>query len=184
VHAAVAAEALTEVLFAAPAEPLLLALPDRSLVISAGVVDALEDEAQLAFVLGREASLTRHGWIARRYRTGWPADFWSFWRRRDDASLVRAIELSCRVGFGADAEQLADREALAALVASDYDPQAGARALALLDRASRGTSRFRLSRVRSRLLGRSLADIGRPALARLNREVYRRVLMPLRESMH
>lgn len=184
VRAAVAAGAVGEVLFAAPAEPLLLALPDRTLVISAGVVNALEDEAQLAFVLGREESLTRHGWIARRYRAGWPAGFWSFRRRCDDASMARAIELSCRVGFGVEAEHSADREALAALVASDYDPQAGARALALLDRASRGTGRFRLSRVRSRLLARSLADVGRPALARLNREVYRRALMPVRESPH
>ena len=184
VRAAVAAGAGGDVLFAASAEPILLALPDRTLVVSAGVANALEDEAQLAFVLGREESLARHGWIARRYRAGAPAAFWSFWRRRDDESLARALELSCRLGFGSDAEQLADREALAALVAADYDPQAGARALALLDRASRGTGRFRLSRVRSRLLGRSLADIGRPALARLNREVYRRALTPVREALH
>jgi predicted Zn-dependent protease len=173
-----------DVLFATSAEPLVLALPDRTLVLSAGVIAALEDEAQLAFVLGREESLTRHGWIARRFRAADRPGFWSFWLRRNDESLVQAIELSCRVGFGPEAEQQADREALAALAAADYDPQAGARALALLDRASHGTGRFRLSRVRSRLLGRSLADLGRPALARLNREVYCRALAPLRAALH
>jgi hypothetical protein len=184
VRAAIAGGAASEVLFTGSAEPLVLTMPDRTLVVSAGVVAALEDEAQLAFVLGREESLARQGWIARRYHATAPPAFWSFWRGRDDESLARAVELTCRVGFGADAEQLSDREALAALVASEYDPQAGARALALLDRASRETARFRLSRVRSRLIGRLLTDSGRPALARLNREVYRRALAPVREALN
>ncbi len=170
-----------EASFAGVAEPLVFALPDRTLVVSAGVVAALEDEAQFAFLLAREESLMRGGWISRRYFNASHAPFWSFWRRRDDQSLARAAELTWRVGFGTDAEQLADREALAALVGADYDPQAGPRALALLDRASRASGRFRLSRLRSRLLGRSLADIGRPALARLNREVYRRALAAVRQ---
>ncbi len=181
VGAAVTAGPWGEVTFALVTEPLVLALPDRTLVVSAGSVAALEDEAQLAFLLAREESLRRAGWIARRYSAAAHAPFWSFWRRHDDESLARAAELSWRVGFGSDAEQSADREALAALVAADYDPQAGPRALALLDRASRASGRFRLSRLRSRLLGRSLSDIGRPALARLNREVYRRALAPVRQ---
>jgi hypothetical protein len=184
VRATVAAGATGEVFFMATAEPLILALPDRTLVLGTGGIAALEDEAQLAFVLCREESLARHGWIARRYRAVAPAGFWSLWRRRDDPSLAYAVDLSSRVGFGAEAEQLADREAIGALVAADYDPQAGGRALALLDHASRATVRFRLSRVRSRLLGRTLADIGRPALARLNREVYRRAFASLRDSLH
>jgi len=184
VRATVAAGATGEVIFMATAEPLILALPDRTLVLGTGGIAALEDEAQLAFVLCREESLARHGWIARRYRAVAPAGFWSLWRRRDDPSLAYAVDLSSRVGFGAEAEQLADREAIGALVAADYDPQAGGRALALLDHASQATVRFRLSRVRSRLLGRTLADIGRPALARLNREVYRRAFASLRDSLH
>jgi hypothetical protein len=165
--------------FAASPEPILLALPDRSLVLSTGLLRTLEDEAQLAFVLGREESLARHGWVARRYRAE-GAGSWFSWLRCDDGPLADAIELSCRVGFGAEAEQLADGEGLAALVAAEYDPQAGARALALLDRASRDSGRFRLSRLRSHLLGRSLADAGRPPVARLNREVYCRAAGALR----
>ncbi|MCU0225682.1 MAG: hypothetical protein MUF27_16800 [Acidobacteria bacterium] len=181
VRAALPGTAAGPVSFVASPEPILLALPDRSLVLSTGLVRTLEDEAQLAFVLGREESLARHGWIARRYR-GEVARTWSFWRRRDEGPLADAIELSCRVGFGTEAEQLADGEGLAALVAGDYDPQAGARALALLDRASRESGRFRLSKLRSHLLGRSLADAGRPPLARLNREVYCRAAGPLRDA--
>lgn len=169
----------SEVLFAPSPEPLVLTLPDRTLVLSSGAISALEDEAQLAFILAREESLVRQGCVARRFRAGVPAAFWSIWRRREAASLERAIESSCLVGFGTEAETQADGYGLAALVAADYDPQAGARALARLDHASRGTSRFRLSRVRSRLLARALADAGRPAVARLNREVYRRAVAPV-----
>jgi predicted Zn-dependent protease len=179
VRAASARGAGGEVLFAPTPEPLALTLPDRTLVLSSGTIAALEDEAQLAFILAREESLVRQGWVARRFRGEAPAAFWSIWRRRETDALERAIESSCLAGFGTEAEPQADGEGLAALVAADYDPQAGARALALLDRASRGTARFRLSRIRSRLLARALADAGRPAVARLNREVYRRALAPL-----
>jgi len=171
-------------LMAEDAEPFMLTLPGGTLLASRGLLAALEDEAQLAFLLAREASLVRRDRVERRYSAAAVASrsaLWPFLRRVDEAGLVDAVEVSRTVGFGPESEHLADRDALAAMVNADYDPQAGARALTLLGAASRESGRYRVSRVRSRLLGRWLIEVGRPAVARINREVFARATRSLRQ---
>lgn len=169
-----------QLLFVDAGDPLLASLPDRSLLIGLGTLAALEDEAQLAFLLAREVALNRAAWPTRRFAAAATAraSWWQRWREGDEAALRRALCLSLRVGFGPTAESAADRVAIDALVRADYDPGAAARALRRLERASlagRG-ARFLLAAERAAWLDEAATSVSRPLETKLNREVYRRVV--------
>lgn len=180
VHERIDAGPAPRMLFVDAGDPLLASLPGESLLIGLGTLAALEDEAQLAFLLAREGALTRAEWPARRFATAATqrASWWQRWRDGEEAPLRRALCLSLRLGFGPAAESAADREALGALVRADYDPGAAARSLRRLERASlagRG-ARFLLAAERAAWLDEAATAVSRPMETNLNREVYRRVV--------
>lgn len=161
-------------------DPLIAALPGGRLAVALGLVAALEDEAQLAFILAREAALRRAGWPLRRfaYAEERAPSWWRRWRGTPELALRRALELSLKLGFGPAAEASADRDALAVLVRCEYEPTAAARALRRLERAAlvgRG-ARFLLAADRATWLDEAQRGITPPAGWRSNREVYRRVV--------
>ncbi len=161
-------------------EPAVALLPRGDLVISLGLLAALEDEAQLAFVLAREVALDRAGWVWRRFGAaskkgqGWLGRLGL--RVRD--SLAAAVDLTFQMGYGPEAERNADRAALATIVHVDYEPSAAVRALRLLEGAALAGSggRFLLAADRAGWLEESTVALGRTPTARLNREVYRRAV--------
>lgn len=160
-------------------EPLLTGLPAGSLVLSLGLLASLEDEAQLAFVLAREAWLLEHGWFEKRF-TQAAARASSNWLARvlpgrPDA-LAEALSWTLKVGWGRELERSADAEALRRVARLGYDPRSAARAPLLVERAclhGRG-ARFVLDRERT---DRLEAATRQPCPAgRINREVYRRAV--------
>ncbi len=169
-------------------EPLVALFPGRWLAVSRGTLAALDDEAQLAFLIAREAALYRAGWIRRRFAAAaLPASgLLARWRRHDDAPLVRAVLLTARLGYGAAAEEAADAEALVALRRAEYDLDAAPLALRHLEPltiATRG-ARFLRAGARAEALERVLAGVPRGSGTRLNREVYRRVVSELDPPRH
>lgn len=159
-------------------EPAIAGLPGHSLAITAGMLRVLEDEAQLAFLLAREASSMREGWPTRRFAAAAHPKRGLFSRlgRERDARLARAVDLSLWVGYGAEAERRADAEALSALVRAEYDVASATRALRRVEAASLATrgARFLLSAERTTWLEEGIVALGPTTTARLNREVFRR----------
>jgi len=161
-------------------EPVVAVLPGRQLVMSLGLLAALEDEAQLAFVIAREWELESSGWGYRRFRaaSGTRRSWWQRLTRRSVDPLERALELSMFVGYGPAAERAADRGALAKVVHHDYDASAPLKALRRLESAAiagRG-ARFLLAGERAEWLQSGARSLGCSDSTRLNREVYRRVV--------
>ncbi|RMF71174.1 MAG: hypothetical protein D6738_14440 [Acidobacteria bacterium] len=160
-------------------DPRAMPLPGAGTVLSLGLLAALEDEAQLAFVLAREASLARAGWPDRRFaRVLAEASRWRVALRpgRGAAELRREIELSLRVGWGPDAEGAADDDAIRRVRGAGYDVAAAVRALSVIERSGLpGRSvRFLIDEARRRKL---LVESSRPAApGRVDREVYRRAV--------
>jgi len=116
-----------------------LALPSGTVLLSVGAVGAVEDEAELAFVLGHELAHTGSGDVSTALvrlslrglvgGRGAPSD--TAWRE--------AASDLIRLGYGDPREHEADRAALAALVELGYDPQAPLRFLGRLrERTDRG----------------------------------------------
>jgi hypothetical protein len=161
-------------------EPAIAMLPGGDVIASLGLLAALEDEAQLAFVMARELALERDGWIWRRFGAAWKNQGGWLRRlsRRSDGSLVRAVDLSLNLGYGIRAEQAADRAGLAALVHADYEPGAAVRSLRLLESAAlSGTgARFLLAADRADWLEQGATALGGTATSQLNREVFRRAV--------
>jgi hypothetical protein len=157
-------------------EPLVGAVPMKGLLISLGLLAQLEDEAQLAFVLAREAALDEAGVVARRYaaaRGRAMAGSRLGRGRRMGEQVLSALEVSWRLGYGVAWEREADRRASAALRAAGYDGDAPRRTLSLLESASlagRG-ARFLLAADRADQLPVPPGPRGA-----LNREVYRRAV--------
>ncbi len=178
IHAQIDGNEPTAIAVLDRSEPAIAALPGRAVAVTRGLLDVLEDEAQLAFLLAREEALDRSGAVARRFSLGSraPRGWFARWRHDPDAQLVRALDLSLWIGFGVEGERQADSEALSALVRSDYDPTSAGHALRRLEAAtlsSRG-ARFLLANDRARWLEESAESLGHPRTARLNREVFRR----------
>ncbi len=161
-------------------EPAVAMLPGGEFVMTLGLLAALEDEAQLAFVLAREVALERAGWVWRRYGSAWRRRRGLLYRLglKGNDPMVAAVDLSLQLGYGPEAERGADRAALASLVHADYDPGASVRALRLLESAALAGSggRFLLAADRAAWLEESSVALGRAPTARLNREVYRRAV--------
>lgn len=160
------------------------ALPSGELLLSTGLLAAVEDEAELAFVLGHEAAHAFSGEAALRLaRLGLLAD-----RPHDRPGMqawVEAVEDLLRLGYGRRREREADERAVEAAISLGYDP---ASALRFFETARRRiedgdrciadyavahpTPADRFRRIERRLRGR---DGGR-AEFRVNREVFRRVV--------
>ena len=161
-------------------DPALATLPGGDLIVSLGLLATLEDEAQLAFLLAREDVLEEAGWPLRRLSSClrhqgtllWPS------RRRERRAVDELIRLSFRIGYGARAESLADREGLGILVRAGYDPAAAPRALRLVEGACLAGKggRFLLASDRARWLEEGAEALGGGACGLLNREVYRRAV--------
>ncbi len=165
-----------------------LALPSGMLVISVGLLGFLEDEAELAFILGHEIAHAASGEAAvRLVRLGFQAAV----RERsasDGLSWSDAAVDLARLGYGRKRERDADDCALAALIELEYEPQSVCRYLKRLHVAiacgddavaetavAHPTPFDRLRRIEHALFARVgvMTDV-----PRVNREVFRRALAP------
>jgi predicted Zn-dependent protease len=165
-----------------------LALPSGTLLLSTGLLAFLEDEAELAFVLGHEIAHAASGEAAvRLVRLGFQATA----RERHATDGLcwsdAAVDLA-RLGYGRTREHDADASALAAMLDLEYEPQSACRYLQRLHASvirgdggvaetevAHPTPKDRLRRI-ERTLG---ARVGATSdVPRVNREVFRRALTP------
>ncbi len=162
-----------------------LALPSGTLLVSLGALESLENEAELAFLLGHELGhAASSDALARLVRLGFDSV-----RREDGADgnavWALAVEDLLRVGYGRRRERDADERAIEAMLSAGYDPAAARRLLQRLDeRMHAGDARLaelagshpapeeRVRRIERMLHGRLRGD----EPFRLNREVFRRVV--------
>jgi predicted Zn-dependent protease len=165
-----------------------LALPSGTLLLSTGLLGFLEDEAELAFVLGHEIAHAASGEAAvRLVRLGFQAT-----ARESAASdglcwSDAAVDLA-RLGYGRRRECDADTCALRAMLALEYEPQSAGRYLQRLNAAiARGDEAVAETEVahptpfdRLRRIERALCmRVGKTTeVPRVNREVFRRALTP------
>ena len=160
-----------------------LALPSGTLLVSVGTLLAIEDEAELAFVLAHELAHAAGADAAvRLVRMGFHALSRGSDAANEDGWLRAAFDLLA-LGYGRHRERDADLRALDAVLALGYDPHAVTRHLhRLRTLIERGDPRVeelalahpppgdRLRRMDKALFGRD-ASGGR---GRVNREVFRR----------
>ncbi len=164
-----------------------LALPPDTILISVGLLEALDDEAELAFVVAHELAhlasedperlLIRLG--LRTLSRGAEAAGTEAWRQA-------GLDLTC-FGYGNARERHADAIATAAVVEAGYDADAIRRLLNRLERrVEAGDARVAElffahppPRDRLRQTERTLASlVRRPALPKVNREPFRRAAGP------
>jgi predicted Zn-dependent protease len=171
------------VLFEAP-EWWTLALPSGTILVSLGTLVGLEDEAELAFVLAHELAHAASADAAiRLVRTGLQVV-----ALEDDGSTRQpwshAAEDLIRLGYGRERERGADRQAIEAVMALDYDPDSVLRYLRRIDRlVAAGDPRVAelalahpTATSRLRAVEAYAAACPQPRTApRVNREVFRRV---------
>jgi predicted Zn-dependent protease len=165
-----------------------LALPSGTLLVSTGLLAFLEDEAELAFVLGHEIAHAASGEAAvRLVRLGFQATT----RERGATDGLcwsdAALDL-VRLGYGRRRERDADLCALDAMLALEFDALSACRYLQRLHEAiERGdedvaetevahpTPLDRIRRIERALYARVA---GATDVSRVNREVFRRALAP------
>jgi peptidase M48-like protein len=173
------------VVFIDAPEHRALALPSGTLLVSLGLLRFLQDEAELAFVLGHELAHAASGEVAvRLVRLGFNATA----RERGDSDGLcwsdAAVDL-VRLGYGRKRERDADARALAAMIALEYDPASAIRYLGrtadAIDRRDPMVAELavahpvvsdRVRRIERALYGR-VAGTEAP---RVNREVFRRAM--------
>ncbi len=165
-----------------------LALPSGTLLLSTGLLAFLEDEAELAFVLGHEIAHAASGEAAvRLVRLGFQAT-----ARESAASdgmcwSDAAVDL-VRLGYGRRRECDADACALRAMLELEYEPLSISRYLQRLHGAiARGDVAVAETGVahptpfdrRRRIEGALCLRVGPTTdVPRVNREVFRRALSP------
>jgi predicted Zn-dependent protease len=160
-----------------------LALPSGTLLLSLGALESLDDEAELAFLLGHELAHCAQGDAAGRLVRQGMQCVASEGAPGDEPPWVRAAEDLLRLGYGRLRERDADARGFEALRALRYDPQAALRWLHRLeDRMVQGDPAVAEQAVahptpadRRRCLERILNE--RPTgdeVLRVNREVFRR----------
>jgi predicted Zn-dependent protease len=164
-----------------------LALPSGRVVVSLGCLEFLEDEAELAFVLGHELAHVASGDVARHLVRAGLATVGMTAGRDTRRAWIWAAEDLMRLGYGRHREREADARALDALVALRYDAGSVAR---YLQRLEQGMTRPQpeladpatahpLPRERLQQVERVMRDQARwGAALRVNREVFRRVAGP------
>lgn len=162
-----------------------LALPSGTLLISAGALAFLEDEAELAFVIGHELAHAASGDAAVRLsRLGFRASG-SEGDRNGEAWADAACDLGA-LGYGRHRERDADARAVLGMLALGYDALAAHRYLERLESAidaaepavaetavAHPTPAERKRRL-SRLLYGRIAESEGPL--KVNREVFRRAV--------
>ncbi len=160
-----------------------LALPSGTLLISLGAVEFLEDEAELAFLLGHEiAHAASEDAAVRMTRIGQQAAARGGSPTGREGWAGAALDL-VRLGYGRKRERDADLRAVEALLALRYEPYSALRFLARLGAAiGRGDpsaaeiatahppAEDRIRRIEKSLYGRVRDDL----VPRVNREVFRR----------
>lgn len=100
-----------------------LALPSGTILVSEGALAELDDEAQLAFVLGHELAHVASGEsAARMVRLGLQAVADETDTGAEDAWVDGAEDL-IRLGFGRLREREADESSLQAMIELGYDPE-------------------------------------------------------------
>jgi hypothetical protein len=161
-----------------------LALPSGTILVSLGTLAELEDEAELAFVIGHELAHAASGDAAvRLVRLG----FQAVSRRgaaQDPGAWAGAAFDLVKLGYGRRRERDADARSMEALLALGYDPGAALRYLGRLERAmarreagirelslAHPPPHYRMRRLEKMLFGR-VGGEGRL----LNREVFHRAL--------
>jgi predicted Zn-dependent protease len=179
---------LSRVVLVETPEHRTLALPSGTLLVSTGLLSFLEDEAELAFVLGHETAHAASGEAAvRLVRLGFQATA----RERHATDGLcwsdAAVDLA-RLGYGRKREHDADACALRAMLDLEYEPQSACRYLQRLHAAVvRGDAAVAETEVahptpfdRLRRIERTLgARVGAVTdVPRVNREVFRRALTP------
>lgn len=183
------APALPRVVLVDTREHRTLALPSGTLILSTGLLAFLEDEAELAFVLGHELAHAASGEAAvRLVRLGFEAT-----ARESAASdglcwSDAAVDL-VRLGYGRRRECDADACALRAMLDLEYEPLSAGRYLQRLHAAiTRGDDAVAETEVahptpldRRRRIERTLSLRVGPTtdVPRVNREVFRRALTPV-----
>jgi hypothetical protein len=182
------APGLSRVVLVETPEHRTLALPSGTLLVSTGLLSFLEDEAELAFVLGHEIAHAASGEAAvRLVRLGFQATA----RERHATDGLcwsdAAVDLA-RLGYGRKREHDADACALRAMLDLEYEPQSACRYLQRLHAAVvRGDAAVAETEVahptpfdRLRRIERTLgARVGAMTdVPRVNREVFRRALTP------
>lgn len=159
-----------------------LALPSGTLLVSLGMLEFLEDEAELVFVLGHELAHAASGDAAVRLtRLGFQAAV----RDRDQSgdAWAEAAEDLVRLGYGRHRERDADARALEAVFALRYDPESVLRYLRRLQsRIAQEEAEVaeiavahphpadRIRRVERAIYGR----VHDECVLRVNRELFRR----------
>jgi len=161
-----------------------LALPSGTILVSDGTLAELDDEAQLAFVLGHDLAHAASGEsAARMVHLGLQAVADEVETSGEEAWVNGAEDL-IRLGFGRRRERQADEFSLQALIDLGYDPESVLsylRRIAELDEQgdprveelalAHPPARDRLRRM-NEMLQRRVATGGE---RRVNREVFRRV---------
>jgi len=164
-----------------------LALPSGTLLVSRATVAGLEDEAELAFLLGHEVAHAASGDAAvRLVRLGFHAVAHGR-ERASRASWGEAVLDLLRLGYGNRRERDADARAFEALLALGYDPASVFRYLGRLHEriaageadvadlaASHPPPRSRAQHLERAYYGR-VQQVG---VLQVNREVFRRAAGP------
>jgi hypothetical protein len=158
-----------------------LALPSGTLLVSHGALASVEDEAELAFLLGHELAHVASGEAGAAIVSLGLLAVAADERGGDRTAWSAAARTVMQLGHGDDREHAADAQAHAALAASGYETEA---ALDYLDRlgarmdrgeaelAELGLAHPRPADRRRRLLALDRAPEGQ---GRVDREVFRRV---------
>jgi predicted Zn-dependent protease len=169
-----------------------LALPSGLILVSLGTLAGLEDEAQLAFVLGHELAHAASGDAAvRLVRLGFKALVRDRSAKGSDGWAGAALDL-VKLGYGRRRERDADARSVNAMLALGYDPNAAIRYLqnidGLIESGAPGTEElslahpspgYRVRKLEKMLFGRVDSSAGR----QVNREVFKRALeRPSEES--
>jgi hypothetical protein len=160
-----------------------LALPSGTLLVSRGTIGGLEDEAELAFVLGHEIAHAASGDAAvRLVRLGFHAVAHGR-ERASRASWGEAVLDLIRLGYGKRRERDADARAFEAVLALGYDPASVLRYLSRLHErivagqaeladlaASHPPPRSRMQHLERAYYGR----VQGASVLHVNRDVFRR----------
>jgi predicted Zn-dependent protease len=164
---------------------LRLALPSGRLLFSIGALRAIEDEAELVFVLGHDLAHVASGDAARRLTALGLAELARGAGGQDARGWFRAAGDLIRLGHGAENEHRADLVGVRAVLGLGYDPESVVRYLERLGRAvDDGDPRVsettlahplpvdRLHRLR-KSWGVHVRDVG---ASRVNRDAFRRAV--------
>jgi predicted Zn-dependent protease len=162
----------------------IVTLPSGLILMSTGMLRYLEDEAELAFVLARELAHVSNGEVsARVVRASLGALAHDDTGRPDTAWTETMLDLA-RLGYGRRSELAADAAALRDILALRYDPTSVLNLMRRLKVAVQTANpdvgdvavAYPPPGYRARKLERILyARVGRVAVQRVNREVFRRV---------